>query len=128
MAERSRITITATVREALEAARIKSGRSLGEEVEARLRDSLDRTDGDGFLLLRLDTGLNDWLRAFVAGPGFFGTVEQTAIYLLRSHLIKMMETDIWFAGTVPFLSPPTREANERSPQYRRIVRDLDRDG
>jgi hypothetical protein len=45
-----------------EAARA-SGRSRSAEVEARLRASLDAPAGGGMLLLRLDNGLDDLLRA-----------------------------------------------------------------
>ncbi len=78
-------------------------------------------EADAELVLHIDSGLMAWLRAFVAGPGFFGSVEDTAVYLLRTAMLDMLKEDVWFAGTVPHLPSPIREANMRSPKYQALV-------
>ncbi len=73
------------------------------------------------LVLHIDSGLMAWLQAFVSGPGFLGSVEDTAVYLLRTAMLDMLKEDVWFAGTVPHLPSPIREANMRSPKYQALV-------
>jgi hypothetical protein len=74
------------------------------------------------LLLHIDSGLMAWLRALVAGPGIFGGLDETAVYLLRSALIERMEHDVWFAAAVPHLPSPIREAVMQSPKYRALAK------
>jgi hypothetical protein len=119
---RVQVTLSPSLRRRLEQAREQSGRSLSAEIEALLRLALIHPMGDGLLLLKMDAGLLAWLRAFVAGPGFFGDVQQTAVYLMRSQLVYMMEKEPWYAGTVPHLPSPIREANMASPKYQAILK------
>lgn len=120
------ITLSPSLRHRIEDARERSGRSLSAEVEAQLRKAMRQQDGDELLLLRIDDGLLSWLRAFVAGPGFFGDLEQTAVYLIRSQLHELMGHDHWFAGTVPHLPEPIRSHVENCPKYRGLLRDEER--
>ncbi len=83
----------------------------------------DPADEGEELVLHVDSGLMDWLGALVAGPGIFGNLDETAVYLLRTALIEMMRDDEWFAATVPHLPSPTREANMKSPRYRTLVKE-----
>jgi hypothetical protein len=74
------------------------------------------------LLLKVDSGLLGWLKAFVAGPGFFGDLQQTAVYLLRSQFLEMMEHDVWFAPTVPHLPEPTRGHVLACPKFQALLK------
>lgn len=123
MKARISMSISPSLRHRLEEAREKSGRSLSQEVEARLRLSFRQCDGDELVLLKVDSGLMAWFRAFVAGPGFFGNLQQTLIYFLRCQLIELMEHDCWYGPTVPLLPEPMRTANMRTPKYQRIARE-----
>lgn len=116
------------MRRRIEEAREASGRTLSEEIEAQLRRAFRQQDGDELLLLRIDDGLLSWLRAFVAGPGFFGDLNQTAVYLIRSHLDEMMRHDVWFAATVPHLPEPIRSHVADCPKYRALLRAAAGDG
>ena len=124
---RTAITLSRSLRHRLEEARERSGRTLSEEIEAQLRRAFRQTDGDEFLLLRMDEGLIAWLRAFVAGPGFFGDLNATAVFLIRNNLQEMMRHDCWFAGTVPHLPEPIRSHVADCPKYRKLLRD-DKEG
>lgn len=111
------ISLSPALRHQIEEARERSGRSLSHEVEARLRASLNLQGADELLLLKVDNGLMSWLKAFVAGPGFFGDLQATAVYLIRSHLLEMMEHDVWYSATVPKLPEPTRSYVMSTPKY-----------
>ena len=80
----------------------------------------DENVDDEQLVLTIDSGLMAWLRALVAGPGFFGGLDATAVYLIRSALVELMTHDVWYGGTVPHLPSPMREANMKSPKYRAL--------
>ena len=100
-----------------------------KESAEKIREIVDdEADEDRELVLRIDSGLMAWLQAFVAGPGFFGSVEDTAVYLLRTALLDMLKEDIWFVGTAPHLPSPIREANMMSPKYQTLAREADRAG
>lgn len=115
------VSMTPSLRQRIEEARAQSGYTMSAQIEALLRTALNHQHGDGLLLLRVDDGLMNWLRAFVDGPGFFGDLEKTAIYLMRSHLLEMIESDVWYGATVPKLREPARSANMESPKYRALV-------
>ncbi len=83
-------SISISLRHRLEEAREVSGRTLTDEVEARLRDSLNATPSDGLVLLHIDHGLMAHLEALVRG-GFYGPIEDTAIFMIRNGIIKNLE-------------------------------------
>lgn len=119
---RTTVTLSPAIRDEVERRREGSGRSLSEEVEALLRRALDQPDGDEMLLLRIDDGLLGWLRALVRGPGFFGNLNQTTVYLIRCALHDLLKNDIWFAATVPHLPEPTRTHLIDTPKYQSLLR------
>lgn len=116
------VSLTPSLRHKIEASREKSGYTLSAEMEKLLRAALNHQAGDELLLLRIDNGLLAWLRALVDGPGFWGDMQQTAVYLLRNALTELTEHDVWYAATVPALPSPIREANMASPKYQALVR------
>lgn len=116
------ITLSPSLAHRLELEREASRRTLSAEIEAQLRRALKAPEGEELLLLRIDDGLLAWLKAFVAGPGFFGNLEQTAIYLLRSALQELVQNDNWFAGTVPHLPEPIRSHVADCPKYRALLK------
>ena len=116
------VSLSLSLRRRIEAACAESGRTRSAEVEARLRASFDLQGGDGLLLLKIDDGLMAWLRALVAGPGFWGDLQQTSVYLMRSDLQRLLKHDVWYGATVAHLPSPIREANMRSPKYQALVK------
>jgi len=121
-------TITRPLRAQLEEAMEASGRRLTDEVEARLRDSLNSRNTDGLLLLKVDDGLMAWLRA-IDRIKFFGiTFEETVIYLIRTAMLEMTDRgkhsgpSVWYQEIVDNLPEPFRSANQDSPLYRRMVK------
>ena len=117
---RLRVTITTALRNHLEESREKVNRTLAEEVEARLRDSLNAKSTDGLLLLHVGDGLLAWLKA-VDQIRFFGiNLEETAIFLLRDRLLEMGKHDVWWVDIVDQLPEPIRSANQDTPRYRKI--------
>lgn len=108
------VRISASLRRRIEEAREHSGRTLTGEGEARLRASLRQTGGDELLLLRLDDGLMAHVEALARNGrgGMFGNVEQTAIYLIRSQIIKFMSSE----GLRELIAPHLREPYRRNSQ------------
>ena len=84
------VTISKELRGQLEAAREESGRSLSEEVEARLREFLGY--GRQTILLRPDEGLMAHIKALQACH-FVGDLEDLIIYLIRTQMISYMSKD-----------------------------------
>jgi len=112
------VKISDGLRAHLEEAREASGRRLGAEIEARLRESLGAVSSDNLLLLRLDAGLMAHLRA-LAAVGYFGPVEETAVYLIRSEIIRFMSSEVWHRDICRHLPEPIRSACERMPIHNR---------
>ena len=83
------VSISSSLRNHLEEAREESGRTLRDEVEARLRDALRARPSEGFILLKLDDGLFCHLEAMSKG-GWIGSVEDCAIYFIRSEIINFL--------------------------------------
>lgn len=108
----SRISVNLSdgLRHHLEEAREKSGRSLTAEVEARLRDSLNARGSNNLLLLRFDDGLWAWLNAHVTGIGIVGGLEETAIYMIRSAIIKDHQSDVFLRMMFPHLPASIQDA------------------
>ena len=120
---RMEVRITTTLRNHLEESREAANRTSTEEVEARLRDSLNARQSDGLLLLHVGDGLMAWLKA-VDAIRFYGiNLEETAIFLLRDRLMEMGDHDVWWKDIVDQLPEPIRSANQDTPRYEKIKRE-----
>lgn len=104
--DRLSVSISKELRGQLEKAREESGRSLPEEVEARLRESLG--SGRQIILLRPDEGLMVHLIA-LQRCHFVGDMEDLIIYLIRTELIAYMGKDNgWWSHIAAELPEPYR--------------------
>jgi len=120
-------TISPSLRQYIEEAREESGRTLTDEVEARIRDSLNARSTDGLVLLKLDPGMMAWLTA-IDKMRFFGiSFEDCVIHMLRTAMIGISDHDAWFVHIVDALPEPWRTNCRNSPRYERLKKHLDRE-
>ena len=114
------VRVTPAIRRRLEKAREESGLSLGDEVEARLRDAFDVKSGNGrLLLLHLDDGLLAHLEAHHDAMGrIHGDLEDFVLFRLREWLIQEATTPFTLQEVVPRLREPYRTTATNMPAYR----------
>jgi hypothetical protein len=124
------VRITKALRWQLEAARQKSGRSLGDEIEVRLRSALRfKEAAGGMLLLHLDDGLLAHLEAaHAAHLNLAGDLEDAAIFIIRGYLWEQMRTDFYLEKVIPLLREPYRSGGMEMPVYQHRMRELGKNG
>lgn len=92
--ERITAMVSQSLRSDLLAACERSGRSLTEEVEARLRQSLDTKAADNIILVRMDSGLFSYFQALAnSSVAIFGDIEDTIIFAARTWMIDHFNSD-----------------------------------
>ena len=103
------VSVTPETRRGLEAACEASGRSIGDEVEARLRDSLGKHPGDRLILLRLDQRFFEVFdAAHRALYSLYGDMEDASIAIIRGQLIKDLGSEFGKREIAPLI-PPNKE-------------------
>lgn len=122
-----RVTISPDLMSGLEAESDRLQVPLRDVVEARLRDSFDKSVGKELLLLRVDDGLLAWLRA-IDRLRFFGiSFNDCVVSLLRESLIRTSDHDAWFPHVADQLEEPYGSYVRATPRYRRLKEALERD-
>lgn len=112
-----RVTISTELMMGLEAESDKLHVPMRDVVEARLRDSFDKSAGKELLLLHADEGLMAWLRA-IDRLRFFGiSFNDCVCYLLRSAMIRVCDHDAWFPHVVDCLEEPWRSRLQKTRRY-----------
>lgn len=102
--------LTPETRRGIDEACELSGRSLGDEVEARLRDSLGKHPGDRLILVRLDDRFFAAFRAaHTALYCLYGDMEDAAIAIIRSKLIEDLETEFGKRAIKPLIDKAMAE-------------------
>lgn len=95
----------------------RNERRLSEEIEARLMVSLDLQGTEHALLLRVDDGLMAWLKAYVKGWSFFGDLNATCVWGLRSWLLEEMKSTAIYGDIAKYLPPTIRDHVMQTPKY-----------
>ena len=93
MSTRISVKISDDLRATLAEACTESGRSLTDEVEARLRLAFDVPGSERILLLKFDEGLWAWVNAYERGISLWGNLHDTVISMLRTQLMEGTDDD-----------------------------------
>lgn len=116
--ERIAASISAELRAALVHACEQSGRSMTQEIEARLRVGLDAPSSGQMILCRIDGGLWAYMQALhESGVNLYGSIEDQAIFAIRTFVQKTWESDAFAQAMLPHLPKHIRDAMLVTPRF-----------
>lgn len=118
--ERITAMVSKSLRADLLATCERSGRSLTEELETRLRESLGTKAADNIVLVRMDSGLFAYFDALAkSSVAIYGDIEDTIIFAARTWMIKEFDSDGFAFPMMEHLPRSIQEAWRKSPRFQK---------